>query len=56
MVTAIATWTANAVAAPSQTALGRPRKDKTSDANIVLSGSSPMKMIGNTVAMMVSDI
>ncbi len=48
MVTAITTWTANATAAPAQTTAGRPRVDITNDANIVLSGSSPRKMIGNT--------
>ena len=41
MVTAITTWTAKAAAAPSHTMKGRPRVDITSDANIVLSGSSP---------------
>src|SRR5580704_3495538 len=48
MVTAIATWTRKAPAAPSQTENGLPRVDNTRDANMVLSGSSPMKMIGKT--------
>ncbi len=51
IVTAITTWTANAVAAPSHTMKGRPRVDMTNDANIVLSGSSPKKMIGKTATM-----
>ena len=37
-----------APAAPSQTENGLPRVDNTRDANMVLSGSSPMKMIGKT--------
>jgi hypothetical protein len=37
---------------PSQTAPGRPRVDMTREANIVLSGSSPRKMTGNTAAAM----
>ena len=52
IVTAMATWTTNAVAAPSQTENGRPRVDMTMEANIVLSGSSPRKMIGKTAAAM----
>src|ERR1700694_481690 len=49
MVVAIATWTRNAAAAPSHTESGRPRVARSRRANIVLSGSSPRKMSGNTV-------
>ena len=52
MVTAMATWTTNAAAAPSQTEKGWPRVAMTSEANMVLSGSSPMKMTGKTAAAM----
>ncbi len=48
MVTAMTTCTAKAAAAPSHTTNGRPRVERTRDANIVLSGSSPRKMIGKT--------
>src|SRR6202012_4876587 len=48
IVTAMTTWTAKPAAEPTQTNRGRPRVDMTRDANIVLSGSSPMKMIGKT--------
>ena len=50
MVVAMTTWTRKAAAAPAHTASGLPRVDMTKDANIVLSGSSPTKMIGNTAA------
>jgi hypothetical protein len=49
---AIATWTRNVAAAPSHTESGRPRVDKRRLANIVLSGSSPKKISGKTVATM----
>jgi hypothetical protein len=45
------TWTRNADAAPTQTATGLPRVARTSEANIVLSGSSPRKTIGKTARM-----
>ena len=48
------TWTEKAAAAPSQTEKGRPRVDMTKEANIVLSGSSPKKMIGYTATMTAS--
>ena len=48
MVTAMTTWTRNAPAAPIHTANGLPRVAMTSEANMVLSGSSPKKMIGKT--------
>ena len=35
---------------PSQTKRGLPRVDMTSEANMVLSGSSPRKMIGKTAS------
>ncbi len=54
MLTAIATCTANASAAPIQTASGRPRDARMSDANIVLSGSSPKKISGKTARTMPS--
>ena len=48
----MAAWTTKAPAAPSQTARGPPRVDITREVNIVLSGKSPKKMIGKTVAAM----
>ena len=51
LVTAMTTCTTNALAAPSHTARGRPRDARTSDANIVLLGSSPKKITGNTARM-----
>jgi hypothetical protein len=51
-VTAITAGTTKAPAAPSQTAKGLPCDDITSEANIVLSGNSPRKMIGKTVTTM----
>src|SRR5580692_1084606 len=47
-VAALTTCTKNAPAAPSHTASGRPRVAMTRLANMVLSGSSPMKMTGKT--------
>jgi hypothetical protein len=47
-LTAMATCTAKAATAPSHTMAGRPLVDRTSDANIVLSGSSPGKTTGKT--------
>jgi hypothetical protein len=55
-VTAIATWTVKARAAPAHTALGLPRVAISSDANIVLSGSSATKMIGKTAAAIARSI
>ena len=55
IVTAITTCTKKAPAAPNHTESGFPRVARTSDANIVLSGSSPMKMTGKTAAMTASD-
>ena len=46
------TWTRKAPAAPNHTKRGLPRVDMTSEANMVLSGNSPMKMIGKTATMM----
>ena len=51
MVEAITTWTRKAPAAPIHTESGLPRVDMTSEANMVLSGNSPTKMIGKTAAM-----
>jgi len=51
MVVAITTWRRNAPAAPNHTERGLPRVDSTNEANMVLSGSSPTKMIGKTAAM-----
>ena len=51
MVMAITTWTRKAPAAPIHTDNGLPRVDMTSEANMVLSGSSPTKMMGKTAAM-----
>ena len=50
MVVAITTWTKKAPAAPSQTWSGRPLVAITRLANMVLSGSSPRKMIGKTAS------
>ena len=50
IVVAMTTCTRNAAAAPNHTAIGFPRDARTSDANIVLSGSSPKKMTGKTAA------
>lgn len=50
-MTAIVACTTKAPAAPSQTENGfHPRVDITSEANIVLSGNSPKKITGKTVA------
>jgi len=54
MLTAITTCTKNAEAAPSHTENGLPRVAITSETNIDLSGSSPMKTAGKTVAMIAS--
>jgi len=51
-VTAMTAWTTKAPAAPSHTDHGLPRVDITSEANIVLSGSSPTKITGKTAATM----
>jgi len=55
-VTAIPTWIVKARAAPTHTALGRPRVAISSDANIVLSGNSATKMIGKTAAAIARSI
>ncbi len=49
-VVAMTTCTTKAPAAPSHTCRGRPRVAMTRLANMVLSGSSPMKMMGNTAS------
>ena len=50
-VVAITTCTTKAPAEPSQTAKGRPRVDITSEATMVLSGSSPTKITAKTAPM-----
>ena len=51
MVVAMRTWTRNAAAAPNHTWCGLPLVAMTRLANIVLSGSSPMKITGNTASV-----